>query len=416
MEPTLYSLDAEQQLLGMVLAENKIFFRICGKIKAEHFFDPIHKAIYEKISEALASGGSANSITITATIADLLKQAGQPRNYVASLEASVVSFVAFNDYADHLLELYRRREILKTAVDLQEKIKLANGPDALETASTAASELTSVISGNSKTETAGQLVQNMIDRPMVRKTSTGFQRLDTGMAGGLHSGRFYCIAAKMKHGKTAMLSSIAYNAATSGASILYVALEMGGGQIMERITARHIGVNACAITDRNVAPQKMQQAATFFNGVKLSFLDCPIATLDEICATIIGAVGRYDGIILDYIQLISGQNKGESEASFHARVAQKLAATVKLCPSLWLLTAAQLNRTGDVRGSDGIRMAADMLLFLRRQESEDGAECIGSDAWMTMEASRYTVARNIGDENRPAFALNGEVGPYYSGI
>ncbi|MFN3577207.1 MAG: DnaB-like helicase N-terminal domain-containing protein, partial [Tabrizicola sp.] len=42
-----HNIEAEQQLLGAILTNNDIFDRISSLVKAEHFFDPVHRRIFE---------------------------------------------------------------------------------------------------------------------------------------------------------------------------------------------------------------------------------------------------------------------------------------------------------------------------------------------------------------------------------
>lgn len=127
----------------------------------------------------------------------------------------------------------------------------------------------------------------------------------------------------------------------------------------------------------------------------------------------IGMSGAYDGIIIDYFQLVRKEDSRESDAAFGARCAQRIAQMVKKFPNIWVLTAAQLNRDGEVRGSDGLRMACDVLFMLETTEFGDPEGGTQIEAWLKMSASRYTPYRDIGSEQQPAYRLRKDIGPYY---
>lgn len=410
----LISIENEQQLLGALLANNNLYPKISGIIRPEMFAAPEHSDIFSAATSAILDRRSATAVTLKPAFAnDERLNAVGGADYIASLEANAVGLASVRDYADVIHDLWKRRCLVNIADDLKLKAQsFDHNKTADKIGADVSAKINATIAGRSTRYSASELIDQYINQENKYVTSTGFYRLDAAMSGGLYSGKFYSFAARMKAGKTALMSSIAYNAAKSGAKILYLALEMGGSEIMQRILARHIGCNANHLMKKEIDSDRVVRGRNDFENISLVFDNCPMATIEDICAAIIAAEGKFDGIIIDYIQLISGANKGEGEAQFHARVAQTIAATVKNCPSLWVLTAAQLNREGEVRGSDGLRMAADMLIKLETDDSEYGDKL----AWMEVEATRYTAAVSIGNEAQPSLVLDRSIGPYYREI
>lgn len=410
---TLSNNEAEQQLLGCLLANNNILKLVADLVKPDDFYDPVHGKIFAACKTIISEGSAANAVTLKNFFADSPElQSVGGAVYLAKLEGSVVSFSGAKDYAALISDLAKRRSLLDISQRMNADL-LANDYEnpATSIAATYASQMNAAVAGRSERSKASSIIADMIenDRPAV--TPTGYTRLDKAFEGGLYAGKFYAIAARMKAGKTALLASIAYNTAKAGSRVLYIALEMGGREIMQRIVARHLGCNAIHIARSEIDTNRMNKAKQDFETIRIDFDDAPVCTVEDIIAKIMAASGKYDGVIIDYIQLIGGQSKGENEAAFHARIAQLIAATCKRCPSLWVLTAAQLNREGEVRGSDGLRMAADMLLKLETIETGSGVE-----AWLEMEATRYTANVRIGSQDQPALSLNQRVGPYYQEI
>ncbi|HKS70359.1 MAG TPA: DnaB-like helicase N-terminal domain-containing protein, partial [Ktedonobacterales bacterium] len=58
------SIEAEQALLGALLANNKAYERVCDFLRAEHFLDPINGRIYRQIEERLVMGRLADAVTL----------------------------------------------------------------------------------------------------------------------------------------------------------------------------------------------------------------------------------------------------------------------------------------------------------------------------------------------------------------
>lgn len=409
----LCNLDAEQQVLGSLLNFNQLYSKLADILRPEHFADTRHAQIYTTLGQLILEGFKADCITLKNKFDtdEQLNSIGGAQ-YLTLLQASLATPAAAKDYARHIIDLAQRRTLADLAKAMQAEVMEADYDNpANSIASNYSAKINDCIAGKSTQNSAGNIIANSIENGPPKITSTGYKRIDMGLEGGFYAGKFYCIAARMKAGKTALMASMAYNIAKQGYRVLYLALEMGGAEIQQRITARHIGCNAIHLARREIETERLLKAKADFDLMKLVYDDCPICTIEDITAKILGAEGKFDGVIIDYIQLVTGMNKGENEASFHARIAQHVAATVKRCPSLWVLSAAQLNREGEVRGSDGLRMAVDCLLKL---ETQDGVE--GREAWLTMEATRYTPSTDIGDTSFPALLLNQKIGPYYQEI
>lgn len=410
----LISIENEQQLIGALLANNNLYHKIAQIIRPEMFASEEHSDIFAAITSALLEKRSATAITLKPIFAqdERLDSVGGS-DYIASLEANAVCLSSIRDYAEVIIDLWKRRRLVNLAEELSKSaqaLEYENSADKI--GADVSSKINETIAGRSTRYTASDLINQYINQKNSAVTKTGLDRLDTAMAGGLYSGKFYSFAAYMKAGKTALMSSISYNAAKSGSKILYLCLEMGGAEIMQRIFARHIGCNANHLLKKEIHPDRIIRGHQDFENINLVFDNCPLATVEDICAIIIAAEGKFDGVVIDYMQLVGGAKKGEGEAQFQARCAQTIAATVKSCPGLWVLTAVQLNRDGLVRGSDGIRMAADMLIKLETDENDDGDKC----AWLDVEATRYTAAVSIGSESSPSLVLDRHIGPYYREI
>src|SRR5690606_40884802 len=59
------NVEAEQALLGAILVNNDAFYRVSDFLKPNHFYEPLHRSIYERSSELIRMGKTANPVTIT---------------------------------------------------------------------------------------------------------------------------------------------------------------------------------------------------------------------------------------------------------------------------------------------------------------------------------------------------------------
>src|SRR5579885_3022144 len=60
------NLEAEQALLGALLANNKAYDRVAEFLLPEHFADPVHGRIFQAIARRIESGQLADLVTLTA--------------------------------------------------------------------------------------------------------------------------------------------------------------------------------------------------------------------------------------------------------------------------------------------------------------------------------------------------------------
>lgn len=58
------NLEAEQALLGAILANNKAFEKVSEFLKPQHFADPVHAKIFEVMSKLITRGHIADVITL----------------------------------------------------------------------------------------------------------------------------------------------------------------------------------------------------------------------------------------------------------------------------------------------------------------------------------------------------------------
>ena len=137
------------------------------------------------------------------------------------------------------------------------------------------------------------------------------------------------------------------------------------------------------------------------------YLDMPGADLPSILHQVGVARLKYGikGFIVDYWQLVEGQESRESEERHLRRVAQSISNFARR-QKLWCILLAQMNQEGKLFGGNGLRKACDQLYFIETIEGLDDVR------WLRMDASRYTPKSDVGGPSCPAFVLNKKTGPY----
>ena len=59
-----HNIEVEQALLGAILINNEAFYRVSDFLEPAHFFDPLHRQIYEKAAQLIRLGKVADPRTI----------------------------------------------------------------------------------------------------------------------------------------------------------------------------------------------------------------------------------------------------------------------------------------------------------------------------------------------------------------
>src|SRR4029079_4758175 len=84
--------EAEQALLGAVLVNNDAFYRVSDFLKSSHFYEPLHRKIFEVAGETIRMGKMANPVTMKAFLpADEKVGDMTVMHYLARLAAEAVT-------------------------------------------------------------------------------------------------------------------------------------------------------------------------------------------------------------------------------------------------------------------------------------------------------------------------------------
>lgn len=414
-------IELEFGLLGWVMTNPEAALAIDG-LQASLFTDELLLAGYEAAIKKAASGEFISPATLVSAInitdEDSRKQATQ----------------VFLSCVSHALHVLSPREVvLSLSLDLQRQ-KLKELCDAVSAKCDSDIEGIAAVSNtlidgvqDIIRESSGIMIRD--SRAVTEEVmealkemppcySTGMPALDFAMDGGLYSGKAYGIAARKKVGKTIMCATISCNLDLAGIPHLFVCGEMSDKEIHERTLARLANVKPSVFRDRNQATpavmQKISESSFKLTGAA-RYLNAPGITLDELKRAVTVAVNRHGikGFILDYWQLVGGQEKGQSQALHLERVAQWIADFSRK-HKIWALVMAQINQEGNTRGGEGIRLAFDQVYHLQPcyAGENDGGDITRPERWIQMLETRYTAWNNLGSDTSPRFIIK-ENGPYF---
>jgi len=390
-----HNIDLEQAIIGTLMLSNNGIEQL-SHLRPEHFFDPLHEALFGSIEAMLSDGKPASPFTIGPKFAESGPVGSSPdvRTYLGSLVARAVSIGQLSAYADELIGLAARRTLIVTAEDLRaEAFDLSVERTADELIEMAEARLYAVApkQANDRGETslADALAAAISEANDAHQRGTGLAGQSTGFrdldarTGGLSNGNFIVLAGRPSMGKTALGTNIAHNLASNGVPVAFFSLEMTASELSKRILARQSGVAVHKIARGTFNPGDMAdllRAEQTLKTLPLTIDATGGLTVAQIRAKArrLRRKGKLDVLIVDYLQLMQGsQRPGSTRVAEVTEITTGLKALAKEL-GVPVIALSQLNRAvearenkrpglADLRESGSIEQDADVVLMCYRE-------------------------------------------------
>jgi replicative DNA helicase len=416
------NIEVEQALLGAMLRVPGLYAEVAGILEPGHFWVPEHIELFGIITRR-----EGRNLTPASLKAEFEARTELPVDFLYDLSQNIITVTPANvaHYGHTIRAMAQRRSLIGLAQEMKERaedLTVDESPDDMIGAFNG--ELSDIASVSATFESAGSVAKRVVtnlDKP-IDADLTGIEALDEVLMGGLHTGRFYGFGGRFKGGKSFLLSSMSYNLAEAGVPHVYLTLESGAEQLVERFLARKMGRNAMVFQDqrRRCEPAFMeaaQRASEWLDKTPLVVRRKPRMTLHDLKATLaqIGMSKKYRGVIVDYLQLVTGQQRGDSLTVHYEQVAQTLAeAAVNY--GIWVVVAFQINSEGGPRHGEGLLLACDAAFALTVTSKEESLPSVEPGAYLECLAHRYGPAQDVGDENYPKMAFDKRVGPHFRNV
>ena len=407
-----HSIEAEQQLLGAILTNNDIFDRIASVIQPHHFYDPVHRLIYETAAARINKNALASPVTLKAFLADDpgLAELGGPA-YLARLAGAAISSYAARDYAQMIYDLAVRRDLIAVGQEISERASSVDVDSDPKEQIVDAEQKLYKLAEQGQSETGFQSFLKAVT-DAVNVANAAYQR-DGGLAGvatgltdmdrklgGLHSSDLLILAGRPSMGKTALATNIAFNVAKAykrgtlpdgsegavdGGVVGFFALEMSAEQLAARVLSEAAEVPSEKIRRGDMTEAEFRrfvEAAKTLEACPLYIDDTPALPISQLAARarrLKRTVGL-DLLVVDYLQLMRGTGSKASENRVNeiAEISMGLKAVAKEL-NIPVLALSQLSRQvenrddkrpqlSDLRESGSIEQDADVVMFVFREE------------------------------------------------
>ncbi len=411
LESALYrtlprNIEAEQGLLGAILVDNRVLEKIADTLHYDHFFYPAHQKIYKAILTLTERGQTASPVTLKGYFEnDEELENVNGAEYLTELAANVITVINASEYATLIYDHYLRRQLIQVGENVVNECFDQN-PDTtvstiLEDAEARLFDLAETGNSGGGFVTMRDAVKVAIDMAEkayksdshVTGVSTGLHDLDN-LLGGLQESDLLILAGRPSMGKSALATTIGYNAAKmhaqksgrEGAVTAIFSLEMSSDQLATRILAGEARIKSHLIRKGQIQESDFKsfvQASHILSQVPLFMDDTPALSIGAL-RTRARRLKRQHGldlIIVDYLQLLRGTGSRQSTENRVNEISEITRGLKALAKDLNVpvLALSQLSRAveqredkrpqlADLRESGSIEQDADVVMFLYREE------------------------------------------------
>lgn len=373
-----YSLDHEMALLGIIIKCNdlEIIFDIVSKLKIDAFYEPKHQLIYKGILNLLKAKTLPDIVNLPEAMRDTLINAGG-MEYLLELIDGVSSISNYRHYVEKVKELWVKREFIKYARALENKIEPTSNNEEIFDFSMGKLKEIYNLTVDDKIESVARTYNKIASKKIVKIFNTGYKFIDKSHT--VEPGRFFLLAGKEKIGKTTFALNLIANVLNQSKSVLFYSLEMQQRAIMDRIVSvilNNSGIDRTINEVERTRKESYQVLAPFENfyirdqrgGVNIEKIEREALQV------------KPDLIVIDNSKLIhSDFRKQGLEAHFNhiATSLFTLAGELKCC----VLLIAHLNRAkigkedsknDTLYGGGSLQQACDLAIFLQKDDAYDG--------------------------------------------
>tara|TARA_B100000085_G_scaffold270216_1_gene282386 strand:+ start:312 stop:1775 length:1464 start_codon:yes stop_codon:yes gene_type:complete len=396
------NIGAEQALLGAIISNNLALEKVENFLEPEHFSSKINGLIFKTLKKLISNDQIADLNTLKVFLEndpDFISNGGI--SYLLKISENSISIINSKQYGELIFDLFIRRKLIDVGTDLindsYDDYEDQNSNIIIEKTESDLYNLTNDGDSQKGPKQFDDILSLTIDyAEKAYKKSDEVVGLKTGLndfdkkIGGLHKSDLIIIAGRPSMGKTAFATNIASNICNKKinnkkTNVLFFSLEMSSEQLATRILSEISQISSEGIRTGNLSKtdfEKIIKASEKLKELSLFIDDSPALTISSI-RTRSRRLKRKHGldlIIIDYLQLISGESKNlnDNRVKEISDITRGLKAIAKEL-NIPVVALSQLSRKveereekrpqlADLRESGSIEQDADLVVFLYREE------------------------------------------------
>ena len=409
-----YSAPAEQAVIGSMLIDPRCIPEVLEKLKADEFYLPLNRSIYETIYAMFSYAQAIDPVTVL----DQMKVRGVYQDnceeYLAEIMRVTPTAANVLEYAAIVRDRALLRRLGETADEINNMVYEGAGEaDAMLEA--AERRIYALRQGRSigGLVPVSSVVQTVFDNLSEASASgKAIPGLSTGLADldrvtlGLNRSELILIAARPGMGKTSIALNMALHVAmNSKMAVVIFSLEMSREQLVMRLLSRAALVPSQNLLTGQLTDQQWRDittAAQALSATDIRIDDNPTLTVSDMNAQC-RRVPNLGLVVVDYLQLMQSAGSGhswsnESRTQAVSDISRmfKIMAKELAVPVVCLSQLSRANESrqdkrpmlSDLRESGAIEQDADVVIGLYR------------DGYYNKESENPTLAEAIVLKNR----------------
>jgi replicative DNA helicase len=396
-----HSIEAEQAVLGGLLLESSAWDNVADVVRAEDFYRPDHRIIFEGIGSLAGNGRAVDVVTLS----EHLDRTGELENvgglaYLGSLARDTPTAANVRAYAEIVRERSLLRQLIKAGTDIAASVFDGEGHTARDLVDRAEAQVFEIAEQGSRGREGAVAIRSLLPAVIdqidewhtnpgaLRGLPTGFADFDK-ITGGLRPGDLVVVAGRTSMGKTTLAVNMAEYAAIHPeirSSVAIFSMEMPSEQVVTRMLSSIGSVPLQNLRTGRISDDdwvRITSATSQLSEAKIYVDETPALTPTELRARA-RRVKREHGlslIVVDYLQLMQVPGNKENRATEIAEISRGLKVLAKEL-AVPVIALSQLNRSveqrehkkpvmSDLRESGAIEQDADMILLIYREEVYD---------------------------------------------
>ncbi|BAP84595.1 replicative DNA helicase [Paucilactobacillus hokkaidonensis JCM 18461] len=390
------NIEAEKAVLGAAFLSGDALVEAMEYVQPEDFYRRAHQIIFQKMVDLNDQDKPIDALTMREQLdkTNQLEDIGG-LSYIIELAEAVPTAANVVYYAKIVQEKSVLRKLIQTATDIVTRSYTGEDevPDLLDEAERSILNVAETRNQDGFKEIKDVLKEAFeeIDRlsqddSEVTGLSTGYPQLDK-MTTGLHEDELVILAARPAVGKTAFALNIAQNVGTqTDKTVAIFSLEMSAQSLVNRMLCAEGSIDANHLRTGQLSEEEWRNLVVAMGSLSKTSIyidDTAGIKISEIrakCRRLAKEQGNLGLIVIDYLQLIEGNNREnrQQEVSDISRQLKKLAKELNVP----VIALSQLSRgveqrqdkrpvLSDIRESGSIEQDADIVGFLYREDYYD---------------------------------------------
>jgi len=412
-----HDLQAEMGVIGSMLLSQEAAYLARERLSEESFYKLGHQDIFNAIQKLCDEHNAVDLILLRDELSrqDKLEKVGGVGYLLELMEA-----VPTSANAEHYIEIVRehaiRRHLIETSAAIQ-KAAYQSSENVDELLDAAEANVLAVRhqKESGQTKEIHDVLQTIVERleqlhqhpGQLTGLASGYYDLDD-LTGGFQPGEFIVVAARPSMGKTSFALNVLHNVCVvqRRPAVLY-SMEMPAEQIVSNFLCIHNRLDTHDFRRGSLSRKQWDRLEASMDelvGLPLYIDDSPSLRILDLRARARRLAARHsiELIVVDYLQLITGNRSTENRATEVAQISAGLKALAREL-NVPLIAVAQLSRRveqeqrrprmSDLRESGAIEQDADVIIMLHRSQeaSEDPDEPVdlaGSEADLIIAKQR----------------------------